>query len=161
MFFDKGKINISIQKTNYAPGDMIAGDISLSVKKPVTAKEMSISLVGEQKTTSMQHVSGSTGMQQTTQVVRIYDFKQQLDQEKEYSGEANYHFEIKIPANILGSVPQMPEMGSGLAQGLKIAAGIAAMAGAIPNRQIRWFLQAKLDIQGGLDINKTADITIG
>ena len=121
----------------------------------------SISLVGEQKTTSMQRVSGSTGMQQTTQVVRIYDFKQQLDQEKEYNGEANYHFDIKIPANILGSVPQMPEMGSGMAQGLKIAAGIAAMAGAIPTKQTKWYLQAKLDIQGGLDINKTADITIG
>jgi hypothetical protein len=161
LFFDKGKINISIQKTNYAPGDMITGDISLSVKKPVKAKEMDISLVGEQKTTSMQRVSGSTGMQQVTQVVRIYDFKQQLDGEKEYSGEGNYHFEIKIPAGILGGVPQMPDMGSGLGQGLKIAAGLAAMAGAIPARQIRWFLQAKLDIQGGLDINKTTDITIG
>ena len=161
MFFDKGKINIAIQKTNYTPGDIIAGEVTLTVKKPVKAKEMSISLIGEQKITRMQHVSGSQGMQQTTQITRIYDFKQQLDSEKEYSQGGEYHFEIKIPADILNTKPQLPDLGAGLTQGLKIAQEIAAMAGAIPTQQTKWYLMAKLDIPGGLDINKTADVTIG
>jgi hypothetical protein len=49
--FDKGKINITIQKTNYAPGDTISGNVALTLKKPVKAKEVSISLIGEEVTT--------------------------------------------------------------------------------------------------------------
>ena len=49
--FDKGKINITIQKTNYAPGDTISGNAALTLKKPVKAKEVSISLIGEEVTT--------------------------------------------------------------------------------------------------------------
>ena len=160
MFFDKGKINISIEKTNYAPGDIISGDATLTVKKPVKAREVSISLIGEQKITRMERMSGSQGMQQTTQTIRIYDFKQQLDGEKEYAQGGEYHFEIKIPADILNTKPQIPEAGGGLVQGLKIAQEIATMAGAIPYQQTRWYLLAKLDIPGGLDINKKVDITL-
>jgi hypothetical protein len=49
--FGKGKINISIQKTYYAPGDLISGNVALTLKKPVKAREVSISLIGEEITT--------------------------------------------------------------------------------------------------------------
>jgi hypothetical protein len=164
--FGKGKINITIQRTNYAPGDTISGNVALTLKKPVQAKELSISLIGEQITTesggppvgwgggrveTMSDLKGSTE--------RIYDFKQQLDSEKEYSQGREYHFEMKIPADILSMRPQMPEGKVG--QGLKVAQTAAEITGAIPTQRIQWYLSAKLDIPGGLDISKKVDVTIG
>jgi hypothetical protein len=48
-----------------------------------------------------------------------------------------------------------------LGQVLKVAQTAAAMTGAIPFQRIKWYLLAKLDIPGGLDISKKVDITIG
>ena len=48
MFGNKGKIDIAVQKLNYAPGDSISGNVTLALKKPVSAREMNISLIGEQ-----------------------------------------------------------------------------------------------------------------
>jgi hypothetical protein len=159
--FGKGKINIAIQKTGYAPGDTISGNVALTLKKPVKARGVSISLIGEQKNTRVGGMVGSGDMSTTTQRIRIYDFKLQLDSEKEYSQGQEYRFEIKIPADILSTKPQMPELGGKLGQGLKVAQAAAAITGAIPIQQTKWYLLAKLDIPGGMDIKKTADITIG
>jgi hypothetical protein len=159
--FGKGKINIAIQKTGYAPGDTISGNVALTLKKPVKARGVSISLIGEQKNTRVGGMVGSGDMSTTTQRIRIYDFKLQLDSEKEYSQGQEYRFEIKIPADILSTKPQMPELGGKLGQGLKVAQAAAAITGAIPIQQTKWYLLAKLDIPGGMDIKKTADITVG
>jgi hypothetical protein len=163
--FGKGKINIALQKTHYAPGDIISGDVALTLKKPVKAREVSISLIGEHKATQTGlGVGGPMGgggmsMSTTTRTVRIYDFKQQLDSEKEYSQGREYHFEMKIPADTMSMRPLMPE--GKLGQVLNVAQTAAAMTGAIPFQRIKWYLLAKLDIPGGLDINKKVDITIG
>jgi|GEM_PF-544149 len=163
----KGKINVTVSKTYYTPGDIISGNVSLTLKKPVKAREVSISLIGEHKTTqTTPRVGGATGgggmsMSTTTRTVRVYDFKQQLDTEKEYSQGGEYHFEMKIPADTLGMRPQMPEQEGKLGQVLKVAQTAAAMTGAIPFQRIKWYLLAKLDVPGGLDISKRVDITIG
>lgn len=168
--FGKGKIDITIQKTNYVPGDTISGNVALTLKKPVKAKEVSISLVGEEVTTGGGgkvgwgggRTSGGVGTMGgggSTKIERIYDFKQQLDSEKEYSQGGEYHFEIKIPADILGMGPQTPE--GKLGQVLKVAQTVATFTGAISRERIQWYLLAKLDIPGGLDISKKVDITIG
>ena len=157
MFGSKGKIDISIQKTNYAPGDTISGNVALTLKKPVKAREVSISLIGKRITT--QRGFTMEGWSSSTTKMRIYDFKQQLDGEKEYSEGREYQFEMKIPADILGMGPQTPE--GKLGQVLKVAQTAAAMTGAIPRRRLQWYLLAKLDVPGGLDITKKVDITIG
>ena len=165
--FGKGKIDIAIQKSHYAPGDIISGDVSLTLKKPVKAREVSISLIGEHKTTQTTTgvggpmAGGGMSMSTTTKTVRIYDFKQQLDGEKEYSQGREYRFEIKILADTLGMRPQISEVEGKLGQVLKVAQAAAALTGAIPIQRIKWYLLAKLDIPGGLDISKKADITIG
>jgi len=163
--FGKGKIDIAIQKTHYTPGDIISGDVALILKKPVKAREVSISLIGEHKSTQttpqVGGPMGGGGMSTTTKTVRIYDFKQQLDSEKEYSQGREYHFEIKIPADTLSMRPLVPEQEGKLGQVLKVAQTAAAMTGAIPFQRIKWYLLAKFDIPRGLDISKKIDITIG
>jgi hypothetical protein len=119
---------------------------------------------------------------------RIYDFKQQLDGEKEYSQGGEYRFEIKIPADILGVGPQTlegklgqtlkvaqtasaiagltplqetPEQEGKQNRGLEVAKTMAAGMGLIRLQRTKWYLSAKLDIPRGLDISKKVDITIG
>ena len=159
--FGKGKINIALQRTNYAPGDTISGDVILKLKKPVKAREVSISLIGEQRRTRVGGMPSGGGVSVGTEHFRIYDFKQQLDSEKEYSQEREYHFEIKIPGDILSTGSQMPEVEGKLGQGLKIAQAAATMTGALPFQQTKWYLLAKLDLPGGLDIKRKADVVIG
>jgi hypothetical protein len=175
----KGKIDISVQKTNYAPGDTISGNVALTVKKSVKAKEVSIYLIGEEVTTGGGGTVGwgggrtwgagtsrtkswgthPTGSGEGPTIERIYEFKQQLDGEREYSQGREYHFEIKIPADILGMGPQAPE--GRLGQALKVAQTVATLTGTIARRRLQWYLSAKLDIPSGLDISKKVDITIG
>ena len=176
MFGSKGKISVSIQRTNYAPGDTISGNVALTLKKPVNAREVSVSLIGEQVTTGGGGTVGwgggrTSGMGKTwgggtmgggaasSGIERIYEFKQQLDGEKEYSEGREYHFEMKIPADILGVGPQMPE--GALGQVVKVAQTLGTITGATPLRRFQWYLLARLDIPGGLDISKKVDITIG
>ncbi len=157
----KGSIVITLPKYNYAPGDTVTGNVALTVKKPVKAREMSISLVGEQSVT--RQVRTSSGISSQTQTNRVYDFKQPLDGEKEYSGQAEYPFSVKIPTDILGPAmaSQAPQIPGALAAGLQIAQQLAALTGAASVAHIKWFLEAKLDIPGGMDISKKADIVIG
>jgi len=159
--FGKGKIDILIPKTDYAAGDTITGVVALTLKKPVKADEVNISLIGEQTITRRGSTSRGSQAATTTEHVRIYDFKQKLDNEKEYSQAHEYHFKIIIPADIMSMKPQMPEMEDTLGQGLKIAQAAMAFAGAISLQRTKWYLLAKLDIPGGLDIKEKADITIG
>jgi len=145
----KGKIAISIQRFNYAPGDTISGNVALTLKKPVKAREVSILLVGEQQITQEQYTESRSiifghkkSRGTSTNTESVYEFKQQLDGEKEYSqGQEYYLFEIKIPADILDKEVQM--------------------TGAIQSFPAMWYLVAKLDIPGGLDISKRVQITIG
>ena len=165
--FGKGKIDVAIQKSHYAPGDLISGSVSLTLKKPVKAREVSISLIGEHKTTqTTTGIGGPMGgggmsMSTTTKTVRIYDFKQQLDGEKEYSQGGEYSFELKIPADTPSMRSQTSEVEGKLGQVLKVAQTAAAMTGAIPFQRIKWYLLAKLDIPGGFDVSKKVDVTIG
>jgi hypothetical protein len=151
MFGSKGKIDIAIQKFNYAPGDTISGNVALTLKKPVNASAVSISLIGEQMITTTQDITSksilsySREKSTSTQRVRIYEFKLPLDGEKEYNeGQEYYFFEIKIPADILGMRPQITDA-----------------IQSSPISPVKWYLLTKLDIPRGLDISKKVDITIG
>ena len=107
------------------------------------AKELSVSLIGQYKTTQTTprveifplnkwgKRTHYTEFKTTTKTARICTFKQPLDGESEYGREREYPFETKIRADISTSPT------------------------------IKWYLLAKLDVPGGLDISKKVDITIG
>jgi|SRR5665811_1571450 len=152
--FEKGRIDIALPKTNFNLGDTISGNVALTMKKPIKARELSISLIGDQTTT----LGGSViGGDTSTRNTRIYDFKQQLDIEKEYDKSGAYNFEIKIPADILGRQPQMPQIEGKLGEALKVAQMFMVTA----KTTTKWYLMAKLDIPWGIDIKKEVQITIG
>jgi len=151
--FGKGKIEVAIPKTHFAPGDTISGKVVLTLKKPVKAKEASISLVGEQAITRGGGLAGGERKQETE---RFYDFKVSLDGEKEYGKRVEYPFEMKIPADILSARGQLPQPGGKVGQAVKIAQVVAG-AGV----STRWYLLAKLDVPRGIDVKKKTDVIIG
>jgi hypothetical protein len=163
----KGRVTISVQKTSYAPGDTVSGNVVLELKAPVKAREVSISLVGDQWVVSKHEesswglslggIGGGRSKSTSKQKVRVYDFKQPLDGEKEYTDKREYHFEIKIPADI----PQMPKPEGQAHRASKIAQAVAAVTNLSRPSPIKWYLLAKLDIPRGLDISKKLEITIG
>lgn len=159
--FGRGRTDISIQKTRFAIGDTISGIITLTLKKPVKAREMTLSLIGEYVTTVTARVIGpvprvSKGgyyhfgfggrplqsdttrkitpmhhYKKFTKNVRVYGFKEQLDGEVEYSQSEKYRFGIKITGDMPTSLV------------------------------VNWYLLAKLDIPHGRNIIKKIPIIIG
>jgi len=153
--FGRGKIDISIQKTSYAPGDTISGSVNLTLNNQVKAREMTLSLIGEYTTkiTRQRSIDGVTvrarrwqmsdtmahrrpagptyDVGQKTEHVRICTFNEQLDGEGEYSQSRRYEFKIKIPTDTPDS------------------------------SAVNWYLLAKLDIPRGRDVTKKVRIKIG
>lgn len=188
--FHKGRINISIQRTSYAPGDTISGDVALTLRKPVEARGVSIFLIGEEITSGgggilQMILSGGTVTVRRT-CRRIYDCKQILDGEKEYSEGREYHFEIKIPTDMphmpksearpsqvqkvantataimgLNPLQETPEPEGKQNGGLEVAKQAGAELGLITLQRIKWYLLAKFDIPHGLDIKKRVEVKIG
>ena len=157
--FSRGKLDISIRKIGYRPGDTISGTVTLTLSKPVRAREMTLSLRGEYITTMTARVVGpvpaarpkggllltrgrmlqsnetrkippSYHYKKSTRTVRICGFKEQLDGEGEYSQSRRYDLEIKIPTDTPTS------------------------------SVVSWYLLAKLDIPHGRDVTKKVPITI-
>jgi len=161
--FGRGKVEVKVQKTHYAPGDIISGHVILALKKPIKAREASVSLIGERITTqtSVGMGGGQTSMTTQQQRARVYDFKQQLDGEKEYAPGQEYHFEMKIPADVLSVSPGMQEIEGKMGQAMKVAQTAAALTGRLPSQRIKWYLLARLDVPRGLDVSRKVDVTIG
>lgn len=149
--FGKGKIEIKINKFNFSPGETLEGTVTLKLKKPIRAKKLTISLIGERKDTQAYMSSGSRRSSSST--VRMFDFQQPLDGEKEYSIQpVEYSFKIKIPPGIL-SQQAMPKGAIGTA-----VKAMQLVSGKITS--IKWYLLADLDIPKGFDVTKKVQINI-
>ncbi len=148
----KGKIEISLPKARFNPGEDISGIATLTLKKPTKARKFTVSFIGDQKITQR------LGTDRSTRHVRIYEFEHQLDGEREYT-EGTYQFDIKIPEDILEQekAAQLPEAEGKLGTALKVAESFAAMA---VTKRTYWFLMARLDIPWGKDLNENIQMTI-
>lgn len=144
----KGKIEIQLDRYNYSLGETIEGTVALSLKKPLLGNELTIRIIGEEK------ISQVYGTNRTYRTVKIFDFKQPLDGQKEYpAGDQPlvYPFKIKIPTEVK-TKQQMPEGTLGTV--LKAA---QMLSGNI--RRINWYLIAELNVKG-FDITKKIQINV-
>lgn len=152
--FGLGKITLHLPRYQYSPGEIIDGGISLKLKKPTKARGLYIILYGEQKTTRSTYRNGHYS--RSTYWERIFEFKLPLDGEKEYtSSPLEYNFKINIPKNILQNASKMPEMGGITGTLVKVA---SAMSGRY--RDIRWYVEARLDVPWAVDVKKKAQLNI-
>ena len=148
--FGRGKFEVILEKFNYSPGETIKGKISFKLKKPTKAKKLKVALIGEKITTRMERDSrGRMGSKQDK--TYVYNFEMPLDGEKEYT-EGEYDFQIKIPKNILQSIPS-PKGAIG-----DVVKTIQFLSGA--QTRISWYILANLDIPMGMDISKKVQVNI-
>lgn len=160
--FSRGDIVITPEKYSFHPGETIRGTVSLKLKKPTQANKFSISLKGEQTSTTRQY-GGNTGVSQQQTKNVIYQFELPLDGQKEYA-EDQYPFEIIIPVNILP--PSQNPLANASIGGVNIGGIISGVAGIgmginMPIVRTEWTLNATLDISGTLDMRKSVQINIG
>lgn len=143
--FLKGKIELSLDKRTFSPGEKIRGSVSLKLKKPVHASKIAVRFRGVKKSTS------GVGKSRRTTSTTIHDYTLELDGEKDYT-KGDYTFEISIPGNILSQTPQLEGV-------LGSVAKVAQTLGGLTER-LRWYIQAYLDIPKSTDIRKTVEINI-
>lgn len=154
----RGKIDISLEKFNFSPGETIKGKVFLELKNPIQAKQLKINLAGLKTTT--RPVTTAEGHRSTeTNKDFIYHFDMPLDGEKEYL-KGEYPFEIKIPADILQSTSLPKEASEGALGTVLKAAQILSTTRGTTSR-IEWYIEASLSIPGTFDIKKKININIG
>ena len=160
--FGKGKIEVILEKVNFKPGDTIKGKIKVKMKKPTKARQLKVVFAGTKTTSSSSvgignsnfRIGMKTGNRQERKTTTefIHKFEVSLDGEKEYT-ESEYNLEILVPADIMqrGSAPK-GNMGTALK-------AVQFLSGS--SNRIEWFIQATLDIDKGLDVNKKVQINVG
>ena len=147
--FPPGKMQLTLEKYSYSPGETIKGKAVLTTKKPVHATEFKIRLYAEQ-ITQERNVRGEMETVRT----RVYDYEQPLDGEKDYT-DCSYDFEIKIP----GKQQEANELLKKGMQAAKAFSGVLNSFG-VSTSLIEWRVRAELNIPGGRDIKKQTSITI-
>jgi hypothetical protein len=145
--FGKGKVDVALEKFNFSPGEMIKGKATLELKKIVKARGFKVRLLGERKS---RHFD-SKGSHDSVETV--YDFEEQLDGPKEYSGTSTYNFEVKVPSDI-ASAPNVGGIAGTLIKSAQMLTGIT------PNT-VQWHILVYLDVPLGFDVSKKIQITIG
>jgi len=147
--FWKGKIELKMNRHSFKPGEIIEGDLLLTLKKPTKAREITVRLLGEEKITEHHH--GNGGSRTETRTVKIFDLKIPLDGEKEYT-DGQYHFKIPIPKDLFvaGAKPK-----GLMGDVVNVLEGLAGR-----RSRIEWKIIGNLDIPMGFDLSKKQNIVI-
>lgn len=133
--FGPGTISIQLEKSAFSPGEFVTGTIALNLRKPIDAKGVILSIVGE---------SGPSKRRS-----RFSAFSQKISDAKIFSANPEtVPFRVQIPPEFLKR-PDTKKVNS-----LFYAIG-SAFAG-----NIDWYLETKLDVLKKLDVSCTIPITI-
>ena len=69
----KGKAELTLNKLQFSPGEIIEGQFKFTLNKPVLARSVGVSFYGLQQTTQ------TMGGRRSTRTTKIFDFTQPLD----------------------------------------------------------------------------------
>ena len=168
----KGKIEVTLDKYNFLPGETIKGKVSLKLKRPTQGSELKVSFMGIKiiteriraskiaptRTSSFYtQVSKVPPSRDETSKITLHSFNLILGREKEYFNE-EYPFEIKIPDNAL--IEKAPEIKGVMGTIIKTSKLFSGSKNTTSTR-FEWYVEASLAIPKSLDIKKRADITLG
>jgi sporulation-control protein spo0M len=141
----EGKIEVKLNKLIFLPGETITGTVWLKVNNPKKAKRVYVEFFGERLETRQ------SGARTNRVPMRVYTFSIDLDGEKEYAGEKQYSFEIKIPENFANQ--KIDPLTRGILQAIPFVGRLAS--------NTQWYIKAALDLSFGIDISKRIQINIG
>ena len=147
-----GKMRIELEKLEFHPGESVKGKVVLDMKKPMSAKDLTVRVVGQE--IIKQRRMTSKGSTIDTDTHTIFKFEKVLGSEQEYVS-TSYDFDIAIPQNMLDS--NTPQLEGAAATAV---AAVSMLAGRSSSRKVEWFVEGKLDIPGGRDIAKRVKINV-
>jgi len=164
--FGRGKIDISIQKARYAPGDTISGAVTLTLNRPVKAREMTLSLIGEYMTIVTDRVIGPVPLQRKGVGGSLrggsLGVGGKMLQSDEIRKIAPIHYYERSTKNV--QIYGFKEQLDGeieYNQSTRYQFRIKITEDMPTSSTVNWYLLAKLDIPHGRDITKNIPITIG
>jgi len=151
--FGKGKVEIQLNKFNFAPGEVIEGTMIITLKKPVKGRKVYVRLMATERTSSRRVTFGG-GMRpsRSTNYSTAYDFTQPLDGEKEYPPGTSqpYQFRITVPTNL----NDQPHVGGALGGIVKTMQTLSGYS-----RSLSWKLIGGIDTLG-FDVKKKLEINV-
>jgi hypothetical protein len=141
-----GKIEITTEKQSYAAGEKLKGKVTLTLNQPKKAKELRILFYGERKargSTRYRAVSHEKGS-----VERVYPLDMRLAGEQEYpAGTSEYEFEFTLPSPQRFTPPADNPL-----------AGVFGMLIGDPWANVKWYLDASLNLSMAFDINNKVQV---
>ena len=149
--FGEGNINIFLNKTTFTFGETIEGKLQLTLKKEKSARMLRASIVAEKQTTQYRTPMGNAASRGSNTIV-LFKTDAILDGEKVYAPPGGeYPFKLQVPTQ--GALP--PEIQGTLGTALKALQFLGGQTS-----QVKWFVEAVLDIPNGIDVRKRVQISI-
>lgn len=161
--FSKGDIAIQLKKYNFNPGEKIEGTMRLNLKKPMQAKELSVSLIGKR----IDRYMTSSGLANTNSRKEIghkssseivHRFKQPVSGSQEYHKD-EFDFSLFIPPDILDRPEEVVDKVTKDLQNTVSAIKVITGGTTHTKTQLKWVVKARLALPG-LDITRGQDITL-
>ncbi|VVB98521.1 Uncharacterised protein [uncultured archaeon] len=141
----EGKIDLVLDKASYSSGETIDGKLSLTLNNSRKARALRVQFYGERTTHHTHHSGGRSHSTSSTERIMVQELA--LDAEKEYpSGTKEYAFSFKLP--VLEKPAQSAD------QGIVGAITNVFASMADPYANVRWYVDASLDLPMAIDINK-------
>jgi hypothetical protein len=161
--FAGGRIDISIQKASYAPGDTISGNVDLTFKKPLKAREMTISLIGEYRTTRTTRQARAPGVPNVISASwKFGRVDRRMFISDAITGSApKYDLKTDTKTVRICGFEQQLDGESEYSESRDYRFKIKLPADLPTSSVVKWYLLAKLDIPHGPDVTKKVGITIG
>ncbi len=145
----EGKIDLVLEKMNFAYGETVKGKLKLDLPKPTKAKELRVELSAIKKVQeSIRSSTGKTRYANHDKV--IYSFKLSLGGDQEYLTK-EYDFELKLPPPPVQSTQPVPGW---IGEAMNV---LTAFSVASP---VRWYVNASLDRPMSFDVSKKVQITV-
>lgn len=147
----KGKIELSLDKSSYKPGEEIRGVLKLYLESPVKARALRLAFYGikEEHYTKDNFMSKSRYPEKRKRTTKVADVNILLDGEKEYTSH-DYPFVIKVP----------PEAAEHLSELVNVSLGPLSFQYLKGGGNLRFFLDASLDIPLSFDLKTKKEIKI-
>ena len=140
MDFTKGSVNVSTDKFAYVLGEKVAAAVKLNVSTPFEARAFKVRLNAFRMVhRSHKHIGGRR--HGSTEKEIIFTDEAELEKPGMLKESAEYNVNLTIPKN--------PDLVSK-----------PGFLGFIGGMKIEWEVEAKVDIEGGFDINSSKKISV-
>jgi len=149
-----GKVDVSLDRVVFKPGDTIRGRVKFALKEPTPARRVAVGLYGRQRAISAS--IGSGGVRTVGhRVDDVYRFEHVIAGEDVYT-HGDYAFEIVVPSYILSG-----------ARGVEAPAGtlgdvVRAISFLSPTKQfpVEWEIRAFVDVPFKINPKSSMSVTI-